>query len=135
MIQHQQILKQLESNCKKTNNKKNGRELKKKKEVIETRVLTYLNKTKRDGVKTQDIMVLSKEKVSRPSKPRDEKEKDVQQILQRVGVRNTEQAYQEIIEAMKGEERRKQGLVLKQPKKWEKLGICLSILSYEKLKF
>ena len=94
-----------------------SRELKKKKEVIETRVLTYLNKTKRDGVKTQDIMVLSKEKVSRPSKPKDEKEKDVQQILQRVGVRNTEQAYQEIMEAMKGEERRKQGLVLKQPKK------------------
>ena len=71
-------------------------------------------------MKTQDIMVLSKEKVSRPSKPREEKEKGVQEILQRVGVRNAEQAYNEIMEAMKGEERRKQALVMKQPKKWEK---------------
>jgi hypothetical protein len=93
------------------------RELKKKKETIEQRVLTYLNKIKRDGVKTQDIMVLSKEKVSRPSKPREEKEKDVQEILQRMGIRNTEQAYKEITDAMKGEERKKQALVLKQSKK------------------
>ncbi len=94
-----------------------SRELKKKKVMIEERVLTYLQKTKRDGVKTQDIMVLAKEKVSRPTKPKETKEQDVQAVLQKVGVRNIEQAYQEILEAMKGEEQRKHSLVLKQQKK------------------
>jgi hypothetical protein len=90
-----------------------SRELKKKKTIIEGRVLAYLQKTKRDGVKTQDIVVLAKEKISRPTKPKEIKEQDVQAVLHRAGVQNTEQAYQEILEAMKGEELKKQALVLK----------------------
>jgi hypothetical protein len=92
------------------------KELRDRKRELESRVLTYLNKTNRQGAKTQDIVVLAKERVSRPTKARDEKEQAVTSILRQYGVTQPEQAYQNLLEAMKGEEQVKQSLVFKTAK-------------------
>jgi hypothetical protein len=93
------------------------KDLRSRKVALEEKILTYLNKTRRDGAKTQDIVVMAKERTKRPAKPKEEKEQDITEILRNAGVRDTSLTYQAILEAMKGEEQKKQAIVLKEMKK------------------
>lgn len=92
------------------------KELREKKTTIEERVLNYLQKTNRTGAKTLDMVVETKERVKRPTKSKEEKHQDVTEVLRSAGIRDAENTYQAIVEAMKGEETRKQALVIKEKK-------------------
>jgi hypothetical protein len=92
------------------------KDLRSKKTSIEERVLTYLNKSNRQGAKTQDIVVIAKEKINHPTKPKDKKEKDIIEALTKAGVKDTGIVYKDIMNAMKGDEKKIQSLVMKEKK-------------------
>ena len=89
------------------------KQLRDRKKAIEERVLLFLQNKNTSGAKTQDMVIMAKETVKRPQKPKDKKEHDVMQILHSGGVQNAKEMYETILNAMKGEEKIKQTLKIK----------------------
>jgi|LauGreDrversion4_2_1035121.scaffolds.fasta_scaffold127023_3 hypothetical protein len=93
------------------------KKMKTAKAQIEDRIMNYLNSTNRSGAKTNDLLILTKEKTTRGKKKKDEKEQDVIQVLQSAGIRNADETYQQIIQALQGEQHKSTTLVIKEPNK------------------
>ena len=92
------------------------KDLRSKKGVLEQKIITYLNKTNKSGAKTQNLIVLSKEKISRPTKSKTQKEQDIVKLLENNGIKNASETYKEIINTMKGDEKKTQSLIFKEKK-------------------
>jgi hypothetical protein len=88
--------------------------LRDKKKIIEGRILTYLDKTNKNGASTRDMLVLAREKTISTRKKQTEKSNDVAQILQQAGVNNVTETLSQVMTALKGEETTKKMLVVKQ---------------------
>jgi hypothetical protein len=87
--------------------------IKDRKKTIEGKLTSYFEKQNKPGAKTQDMVVVVQESVRRPVKPKEQKEEDVISILNGAGVQNPKELYENIINAMKGEEKRKATLKIK----------------------
>jgi hypothetical protein len=75
-----------------------------KKELEET-IIEYLDRTGQPGIKYEDLIVLAGEKKARDRKKKEEKEFDVLTLLEERGIRDSRNLYNDILEAMKGEEK------------------------------
>jgi hypothetical protein len=84
-----------------------------KKELEET-IIEYLERTGQPGIKYEDLIVLAGEKKARDRKKKEEKEYDVLTLLEQNGVRNSRGLYNDILEAMKGEEKVVSSLKIKE---------------------
>ena len=93
------------------------KKMKQAKAQLEDRIMNYLNATNRSGAKTNDLLILTKEKTTRGKKKKDEKEQDVIQVLQQAGIQNADQTYQQIVQALQGEQHKSTTLVIKEPNK------------------
>lgn len=93
------------------------KKMKEAKSQLEERIMKYLNQTNRSGAKTNDLLILTKEKTVRNRKKKDEKEHDVLNVLQQAGVKDAENTYNQILSALKGDEHKSTTLVVKDPKK------------------
>ena len=76
-----------------------------RKKELEDKIMEYLERTGQPGIKYEDLIVLAGEKKARDRKKKEEKEYDVLTLLDQNGVRNSRELYNEILEAMKGEEK------------------------------
>lgn len=87
-----------------------------KKKEIEDRIIDYLHKEEQPGVKYGDIIVLSKEKTTRRKLKKKEKEEKAMCVLEEIGISNTKEALDSILESMKGEEIVSESIQLKETK-------------------
>lgn len=70
---------------------------------LERKILTYLEKTERPGLKYQDITVLRTESNTRTRKKKAEKDQSAIKILEEAGVEDPEATYKIMIESQKGD--------------------------------
>lgn len=84
-----------------------------KKELEET-IIEYLDRTGQPGIKYEDLIVLAGEKKARDRKKKEEKELDVLTLLEERGIRDSRNLYNDILEAMKGEEKVVSSLKIKE---------------------
>jgi hypothetical protein len=84
-----------------------------KKELEET-IIEYLDRTGQPGIKYEDLIVLAGEKKARDRKKKEEKEFDVLTLLEERGIRDSRNLYNDILEAMKGEEKVVSSLKIKE---------------------
>ena len=87
------------------------------KKVIEDRLVAYFERTNRTGAKTSDVTVLTKEKVKTGRKSQEEKKDEVMQLLAGCGIQNTNEMWEKITTAMRGEQEIKTAVVIKPAKK------------------
>ncbi len=104
-------LKNIEVEIKRLNVQLKG--LRQRKKQIEETVAQFLSQRNAKTAKTQQIAIELKETVRRPAKPKNEKEQDVMQILTASGVENAKETYEQIVNAMKGDETIKQTVKIK----------------------
>jgi len=89
--------------------------LRKRKEKIENTILKYLEDEEKSGIKHGSTILVSEEKMARTRKKKVDKNKDCINILKQYGISNAERIYNEIQEALKGEEASKKILKIKKP--------------------
>jgi len=89
--------------------------LREKKKMIESNILTYLDKTNKNGATAKDILVLAREKTVNTRKNEKAKSADISAILAHAGVNNVQETVSQVLGALKGEETTKKMLVVKQP--------------------
>jgi len=75
-----------------------------RKKEVTARITAYIRSKDLPGVKHQGTAVLLEEKTKRMRKPVKQQDQDVIMILKNYGVNNPEMAFQEIMDARKGEE-------------------------------
>jgi hypothetical protein len=85
-----------------------------RKKELEDNIMEYLERTGQPGIKYEDLIVLSGERKARERKKKEEKEYDVLTLLEQNGVRNSRVLYNDILEAMKGEEKVVSSLKIKE---------------------
>lgn len=80
------------------------RVLRLKKKALEDNIMEYLDREQQEGVKYENIIVLSKERTTH--KPLKKKEKDDKAIecLQGLGISNAKEMFENLKDSMKGEE-------------------------------
>jgi hypothetical protein len=78
--------------------------LREKKKQIEDHILSFLKQEEQPGLKFQEMVVLSGERKIRDRKQRDQKEQDIITLLENAGVSNAKETYNNILDAMKGEQ-------------------------------
>ena len=92
----------LERELKNINQK--AKALRKRKELINARIVGYCRANDLPGIKHQGIAIRLEEKTSRSRKKKKEKEYDQLSVLKSYGIHNPEVVLQEIMDAGKGEE-------------------------------
>lgn len=107
-------LKNLSTEIKRLNAETKVLRLKKK--DIEERIMDYLHEENQPGVKYGDLVVLSKERITRKRLKKKEKEDNAILTLENMGIVNAKDAFQSILESMKGEETVVESLQLKETK-------------------
>lgn len=85
-----------------------------RKKELEENIIEYLDRTGQPGIKYEDLIVLAGEKKARDRKKKEEKELDVLTLLEERGIRDSRTLYNDIIEAMKGEEKVVSSLKIKE---------------------
>ncbi len=85
-----------------------------RKKELEDNIIEYLDRTGQPGIKYEDLIVLAGEKKARERKKKEEKELDVLTLLEERGIRDSRNLYNDIIEAMKGEEKVVSSLKIKE---------------------
>ena len=88
--------------------------LRDRKKDLENDIINYLERTGQPGIKYEDLIVLAGERKHRERKNKDEKELDVLTILEEQGIRDSRTVYNEILEAMKGEQKISPSLKIKE---------------------
>lgn len=73
------------------------------KKNAEEKIMAYLVESEKPGVKYNDFVVLSDERLKRKRKTAKEKEKDSVEVLEKHGVEDAGRVYRELVEAMRGE--------------------------------
>jgi citrate lyase alpha subunit len=76
----------------------------KRKEVVEKSILNFLEEKEQPGVKYNGTTVVAQEKIKRTRKKKDEKIQDCINVLAHYNISNGDKIYNEIMEAIKGEE-------------------------------
>ena len=100
--QHMRDLKGIQSEIDRLKNEL--KVLTKKKKDLEVHIKDYLYQNDQPGIKYQDLVVLAQEKKKRNRKSKDERNQDIEEILQNYGVRNVSDVMNEIADALKGKE-------------------------------
>jgi hypothetical protein len=85
-----------------------------RKKELEDSIIEYLDRTGQPGIKYEDLIVLAGEKKARERKKKEEKELDVLTLLEERGIRDSRNLYNDILEAMKGEEKVVSSLKIKE---------------------
>jgi hypothetical protein len=85
-----------------------------RKKELEENIIEYLDRTGQPGIKYEDLIVLAGEKKARDRKKKEEKELDVLTLLEERGIRDSRNLYNDILEAMKGEEKVVSSLKIKE---------------------
>ncbi len=88
--------------------------LRDRKKDLENDIIDYLERTGQPGIKYEDLIVLAGERKHRERKNKDEKELDVLTILEEKGIRDSRAVYNEIVEAMRGEQKISPSLKIKE---------------------
>lgn len=84
-----------------------------RKKVLEKEVIEYINARDQPGIKYQGVTIIPEEKQTFKIKGKKQKEEDVKNLLRRFGV-DEENAYSELMTAMKGSPDQKVKLTIKQ---------------------
>jgi hypothetical protein len=79
------------------------RQLNKQKFVLEEKIRDFLREKEQPGVKFQGVAITLEEREKHTRKKDVQKKEDSTRVLERYGVQDTEQAYKELMEALKGE--------------------------------
>ena len=96
--------------------RKQATQLRKQKEVIEQRVLHFLETKDQPGVKFRGKAIIADKRTSRSYKNSKKKTEDGVSILRQHGIHDADKVLEEIIEAMKGEKIEKEKLKIKKIK-------------------
>lgn len=115
IISYMRELKNMYAEIKRVNlHLKNIRE---RKQLIEERILNYLEEVDEPGIMYEDITVLRHKKLQRQKKPVAMKRDDVIHLLENNGVHNADKIFKEIQETMKGDPETVPSLKIKEKKK------------------
>jgi hypothetical protein len=115
IIGYMRELKNIYSEIKRVNiHLKNIRD---RKQLVENRILNYLEEVDEPGIMYEDITVLRHKKVQRQRKPVAMKRDDVIHLLENNGVHHAERIFNEIQETMKGDAETVPTLKIKEKKK------------------
>ena len=87
-----------------------SKSLRNKKKELEERILTFLNDTNHEAIKCDQLIAVNKEKKCRERKKKDEKDRDILEILQQAGVSRPEEILYEIKDSIKGTAKKVQTL-------------------------
>lgn len=92
------------------------RKLREKEKIVEGRIAEYLKAKDQPGVKHHGTAIILEEKERPgPKKPKD-RDSDAMQVLERYGVKDTQKALKEIMDARKGDAVVKESLKIKKLK-------------------
>ena len=107
-------LEAIRSEIKALNEKK--KKLKEKEKAVEARIAEYLKAKDQPGVKHHGTAIILEEKERPgPKKPKD-RDSDAMQVLEKYGIKDTQKALKEIMEARKGDAVVKESLKIKKYK-------------------
>jgi hypothetical protein len=77
---------------------------KKQKKIVEERVIQFLKNQETQGIKYKDKAILLETKNFRNKKSKSEKMSDISYVLQKHGIKNSEDLLEEILEVQRGNE-------------------------------
>ena len=80
--------------------------LRSKKKELEERVLSFLESTNHEAIKCDELIAINKQKKYRERKKREEKDKDILEVLYQAGVQRPEDILCEIKDTIRGRERK-----------------------------
>jgi len=107
-------LKNISSEIKRLNAEKKILTIKKK--DIEESIMGYLHEADQPGVKYGDLIVMVKESTKRKKLKKKEQEANAINIISELGVENSKEVLQRILDSMKGEEVISDSLLIKEEK-------------------
>lgn len=90
--------------------------IREEKKQSEKNILDYIHDNDLPGIKFGNIVILAEEKNYHSRLKKAEKEKNITELLSRMGIMDTKAAYQKLMEAMKGEASVKNVIKIKEGK-------------------
>jgi hypothetical protein len=98
-----QYMSELDSlNKELTRLNKQLRDVRKQKEDIVNKVIEYLEKSGKSGIRYNGVVVSLQKDIKRDRKKMGEKKMDCKGVLEKYGIRNSDKMVEEIIESQKG---------------------------------
>lgn len=115
IIGYMRELKNIHSEIKRLNTSlKNIRE---RRQLVENRILNYLEEVDEPGIMYEDITVLRHKKLQRQRKPTAMKREDVIHLLENNGIANADKVFNDIQERLRGEAESVPTLKIKEKKR------------------